>query len=658
MKFLYFDTEYNNTTEKHLNVICFSFLVDNKVTNFWLNGVDDYQEIHTFINHYKDRIFVSFNVEAEAQALISIGVDPLSFKWVDLYLEYRQLLNHNHKLQYGKQLLKGRKVTTKAPDGKWNNRETSTNDENRSKPSYSLASACYKLLGILIDCERKDLMRDIIIFDRDIEGNKKEILEYCDSDVEHLPNLFKRIKEEYEALPYKPNLEILIKRAEYSARTAKMVSLGYPVNTKAVTNFSESVADILWKVQNEINTLFPDIKPFTKKKDRTYSWNQNATRLWISSQGHTSWLLTDTGKLSLSLEAFQKKYPTRHSYSKTCLGEQFVRYLKLKQQLNGFSPSSKNKFTDYLGTDGRVRPYFNIFGSQSGRSQPKATGFLFLKSAWMRALCQPVKGRVIGSIDYKSQEFILAAMMSGDRVMVDAYLSGDPYLFFAKQARAVPPSGTKKEYKKERDLFKSTTLGLSYDMSKYGLAAKLTKDLGHRVSEEDAQKMIDRFYRLYKRYKFWKKTILNEYNEKGYLVLKDGWCMYGDNKNLRSVGNFPVQGMGAVVMRKAVALSQDRGLDIILTLHDALYCEFDLGDYKEGMITLGKCMQEAFKFYSEDQSINIGLDANVWGPDLQNGYYDCDYLGQVKQQDIYVDDRSIEEYQTFKEYFTDREFDL
>ena len=45
-------------------------------------------------------------------------------------------------------------------------------------------------------------------------------------------------------------------------------------------------------------------------------------------------------------------------------------------------------------------------------------------------------------IDYCQQEFGIAAALSGDTAMKQAYRSGDPYLAFAKQVGAVPGDAT------------------------------------------------------------------------------------------------------------------------------------------------------------------------------------------------------------------------
>ena len=59
----------------------------------------------------------------------------------------------------------------------------------------------------------------------------------------------------------------------------------------------------------------------------------------------------------------------------------------------------------------------------------------------MRSLCRPPKGKIIVGIDYKSEEFLISGLLANDKNMLDAYESGDVYLYFAKLAGAVPKDG-------------------------------------------------------------------------------------------------------------------------------------------------------------------------------------------------------------------------
>ena len=82
---------------------------------------------------------------------------------------------------------------------------------------------------------------------------------------------------------------------------------------------------------------------------------------------------------------------------------------------------------------------------------------------------------VKNDIPWPRLESGIAAALSGDRNMLDAYNSGDSYLAFAKQAKAVPEDATKKSHGKERDLFKACVLGVQYGMEAESLAIKINR---------------------------------------------------------------------------------------------------------------------------------------------------------------------------------------
>ena len=108
----------------------------------------------------------------------------------------------------------------------------------------------------------------------------------------------------------------------------------------------------------------------------------------------------------------------------------------------------------------------SAFRARTGRNQPSNTKFIFGPSVWLRGLIQPPPGYGIAYIDWAQQEFGIAAALSGDPLMMEAYCSGDPYLAFAKQAGAAPPDATKATHKAIRDQFKSTVLAVQYGMGR------------------------------------------------------------------------------------------------------------------------------------------------------------------------------------------------
>lgn len=671
--FVYLDFEYNTTNEQNLNLVCVHLSVHRYTYQpmdyyIWLHKEDRNKEVlkRFLLKHKSKYTFVAYSVEAEGGSLYSLGIDPTKFNWIDLRLEYKMLTNHNHKLAYGPQIIKGKRVTTRPPKPKWEQSEEERRHSNSSKPEHSLVACTFKLLGIDRDQKHKDEMRDLIISapDKFTDKEQYDIQKYCKDDVEYLPKIHRKMVDLYVGMLNEVEYNLLFKemllRGNYGARTAIMERNGYPINVASTRKFTDSIGHIIQGIVEDINSqeYGGNFKPFRwNKPEQRYSLEAKKLRQWASETSHASrWLRTETKDFSIALDAFTQFYPFRHDYPRNNLGAQMVRYLKFKQSINGFLPrpanSKKKSFWDSVGSDGRVRYYSNIYGAQSSRSQPAATAFIPLKSAWMRSLIQPKPGKAICGIDYSSQEFLISALVSGDKNMLSAYRSGDVYLYFAKKAGAVPEEGTREEYEKERDLFKSTVLGISYSMSKWGLSDKLTADTGEVWSPDKAQGLIDDFYKVFHKFGDWQSRNLSTYRKRGRVKLPCGWYMWGDNNNDRSVNNVPIQGFGASIMRKAVELAQEAGLNVSFTLHDAIYIEYNSFEFIN-IDLLHNCMVSAFIFYFKDKvgAKSIRLDANTWGPDYtEPGDRFTPKGTKVKTQEIYVDKRSKKDYELFKEY--------
>lgn len=656
-KYISLDCEYNKSSEPKMNVVCLSTYNNVAFESFWTHHGQNRKDVIEYFDALdENHVILSFAAEAEASSLISLGIDPLRFKWIDLQLEVRMLYNHNYKLTLGKHLIDGREVTLRMFG---------------EKPKTSLASSLYKFLGVKIDTEHKTKMRDLIISeDSDaIESEKVNIVNYCESDTKYLPQLFEKIKEWQKKCIKPKNLvkihEEMLLRGEYSVRTAIMSRLGMPINMEWAYNLAANVPMALNECIQDINSQFPEIAPF-RFDPKTFSYVMNTKNIkeWIEAQKFKGWKLTDGGKsgkkqLSLALDAWEDFFQFRHDFPRNNFGAQMLRYYKLKESLGSFNFKEGQKtktFFDTCGSDGRSRPYQNHFGAQSSRTQQKSSGFLFLKSAFMRVLCQPPKGKAMGIIDYSSQEFLLSAVCSQDPKMIQAYREGDVYLYYGKGIGMIPPEGTKKTHGAERDLCKSTVLGLSYLMTKVGLSKKLTADTGKIVTEAQADDLVIKFDRLFNVFSRWREGIISFYKTTGYIRLADGWHMFGDNPNDRSTANIPLQGAGAVIMRKAVSLAQDKGLDVNFTLHDAIAVIADDDKILDHLDILGVCMREAFCFYFEGKSKEdaslIRLDYKAWGEMFdENAEITSKSGNKIMCSKLYIDPRSEKEYRQFSKYF-------
>lgn len=667
-----------------MGLVCVAWSVDNsEAQSLWL--YKDQKEKNRFKEMLLDwrnqgAKFMCFNASAEARCFVALGVNPIKCKWIDLQCEWKMLTNHCDYYRYGNQLIDGREKVTSRKDYYGAKRL----GKDHSRPDMSLLACTYKLLGVNGDLEYKNKMRRMILNNTSFNQNqKKEILNYCTSDVGELFDIKNKIMDTYNTqLPTKiysrgKIVEEILYRGDSAARAALIESIGIPINREWTVNLASQVQTILDDCAKEILELFPNIKPFqwNSKSNRYSKCVKNIQDFISNSKYADTWERTDQGAISLKLEAFTEHFSFRHEYPKDNFYAQMIRYLKLDQHFNGLKPkpvnSKRGNFFDHLGSDNRVRPFLNVYGAQSARYQAKATGFPFLWAAWIRSVVQPKKGYAICGVDYASQEFLIAALISKDDAMIEAYKSGDPYLYLGKKAGVIPEEGTKKSHKRERDIFKWVTLGIGYGMTKAGLSKTLSEQLGEQFSEKQADDLIDLYFRVYKKYSQYRNRLIGqmkknedgsyfitngEYKSKRCIKLSDGWYMFGDNDNDRSVANVPIQGEGSCILRKAVALCQDAGLKVIFPLHDALYVEGPVDCANDWVDLLLDKMSEAFQWYFDDKESAklMRLDPNIWGPTLTDGYLITSKGVKVKSQTVYVDERSISEYNKFSRYFTNK----
>jgi hypothetical protein len=231
---------------------------------------------------------------------------------------------------------------------------------------------------------------------------------------------------------------------------------------------------------------------------------------------------------------------------------------------------SKLRLSDLaVGPDGRNRTSLWPFGASTGRNTPSNARFIFGPARWLRGLIRPEPGWAVAYVDWSQQEFGIAAALSGDVAMIEAYTSGDPYLALGKQAGRIPPGGTKATHGAERDLFKACTLGVQYGMGERKLAARIGRPAPY------ARELLRLHRAAYPRFWAWSDGAEHHAMLTNRLHTAFGWAVrLGSSEvNPRSLRNFPVQGNGAEMLRLACCLATERGVSVIAPVHDALMVE-------------------------------------------------------------------------------------
>ena len=275
-------------------------------------------------------------------------------------------------------------------------------------------------------------------------AERRRILDYCQTDVDPMGALLERMLPGILARPNGLGQALL--RGRYMAAIARMERTGVPIDF-----------EMLQRLRMNWGRIKSDLVGLIDKDYSVYEGTTFKAGLFAGYlvDNGIDWPRATTGRLQLDQDTFRdmaKRYPQLEP---------------LKDLRHALSELRLEKLA--VGLDDRNRTLLSPFGASSGRNTPSNTRFIFGPSVWLRGLIKPPEGRALAYVDWKSQEVYIAAQLSGDRALLDAVLSGDPYLVFAKMAGLAPPDATKQSHKAIRDLCKTCVLGTNYGMQAQSL---------------------------------------------------------------------------------------------------------------------------------------------------------------------------------------------
>jgi DNA polymerase-1 len=237
---------------------------------------------------------------------------------------------------------------------------------------------------------------------------------------------------------------------------------------------------------------------------------------------------------------------------------------------------------------GRIHSSFNQTIAATGRlssSDPNLQN-IPIRSPEGRRIRQgfiPAPGKVLLSADYSQIELRLAAHLSGDPHMIEAFHSGED--FHTRTAAEIMGVFPKLVTPEMRAAAKTVNFGVLYGMS----AFRLGRDLG--IGTKKAQEFIDDYFTRFAVLHKWLDEILNDARRRGYTATILGRrrplpdLQSADNQ-VRSAAeraaiNTPVQGSAADLI-KLVMLQLHRRIErerlpmtMILQVHDELVFEVE-----------------------------------------------------------------------------------
>ena len=425
-----------------------------------------------------------------------------------------------------------------------------------------------------IGVSTKEDMRELALrggpfTDREIEA----LLDYCETDVDGLVALLTKMADRID-------LQRALLRGQYMNAVAAMESNGIPIDSQIFARLTANWCNIKHRLVGQIDK---DFQVYDGIRFKTSAFEKYLRK------NNLAWPRLVSGRVSLSDETFQRMSVSHPQVE------------PLRELRSTLGKMQRNSLS--VGEDGRNRCLISPFASKTGRNQPSNSKFIFGQSSWVRSLIQPPEGYSIAYIDWSQQEFGIAAAQSGDQKMIEAYLTGDPYLAFGKQAGKIPPDGTKLSHKAEREQFKQCTLAVQYGMGALGLARKLSlpRPYGNHLLE-----MHRRTYPVFWR---WIEEYIARARMLRHMTTVFGWRLHvGPSTGDRTIANFPMQANGAEMLRIAIIIALDRGVKVCAPVHDAILIEAPSSEIHRAVAVAQDAMAEASRIVLQGFELRTDVD--------------------------------------------------
>jgi len=262
---------------------------------------------------------------------------------------------------------------------------------------------------------------------------------------------------------------------------------------------------------------------------------------------------------------------------------------------------------------GRLHPSFRIGNTRSGRicaAKPNTQNPPHQKE--FRELFVPDTGHVLIGADFSQIELRVAALLSKDTAMLQAYADGED--LHTKTAAAVAGISQAQVTPDQRRAAKAVNFGNLYGQGPAGLARKAKLDYGVDMSLQDARQALTRFAKAYPELDQWKMlqvvqgTVGRQVRTR--LGLVRGFDVQGVGYLKGEAQNIPVQGSAAEVLFSALVRLSDIGLDRYLyhNVHDEIALSVPVEDADEAAAGLQDAMVQGFMdVFPEGEALTLGL---------------------------------------------------
>ncbi|HVO86279.1 MAG TPA: DNA polymerase, partial [Candidatus Binatia bacterium] len=286
----------------------------------------------------------------------------------------------------------------------------------------------------------------------------------------------------------------------------------------------------------------------------------------------------------------------------------------------------KNTYVDTLPTqvdkNGRLHTTFNLTVAPTGRlssADPNLQNIPVKTELGknIRTAFIAGKGNLFVSADYSQFELRLAAALSGDENMIDAFnRDADIHAETAAQIYNIAPD---KVTKAQRSSVKAVNFGILYGLGPHALSEQTG------MSFTEARDFINKYFEIRPKLKDYIEKVRKQAQEQGYVETLLGRRrptpdVHSPNFAVREAAyraavNMPLQGSAADIMKLAmirVANQLDSDCKMLLQIHDSILLEVP----KAKADAVGKMVQKEMESAYTDLPIKLKADISTgsnWG---------------------------------------------
>jgi hypothetical protein len=378
----------------------------------------------------------------------------------------------------------------------------------------------------------------------------QEIFDYCEEDVRNSVRLLRRQLHGHFGLA-PASVEHVLHWSNYSAKAVAQIQVRGMLLDMPLWNAVQEHKDaVIAELVRRFDPSFSSDAPIYTPEGE---WSYARFEHWLVRSKVPAWPRLDSGMLDLDSDVFRMM-----SHTPGISGLH-----ALRDSLNFIAKARLP-----IGSDGRNRPSLFPFGTATGRNAHARS--LFNAHAGMRSFLIAPPDVMLVYLDWRTQEVGIAAVLSGDQALMDAY-RGDVYHSLALMCGLTTepdPIRWKQNNRAQRDRMKPLQLGINYGMGVPSLARGLDRDLITTGT------ILDLHKRTYFRFWQWRTEQVQAAMLRRRIESIYGWPLHISSKpNKRTLYNFPMQANGAEMLRLAAWWLCEAGIVPSMLVHDGILIE-------------------------------------------------------------------------------------